>query len=519
MKVLDTPKTADLRNDSFINKLAIVASMSGLLFGYDTGVVSGAIVYMRVQMDLSPFQVEVVVSSTILAAAFSSFWGHHIMDKYGRKFTLMVASSIFIVGSIIMGASFGPYHKGLTMMVIGRITVGIAIGLASEAGPLYISECAPPPLRGKLTTLFNIAVVGGQVFAAILCGALSYLPWSYNWRLMLAFGAFPALGQLLGFLSLPISPAWLVLQGKEEEAEIVLRQIRMIPVQQNEDGEIIPDPVQKELKEIVDEFEESKKKQHVSLFRLWTAYPSIRRAMILGCSLWAVSQLAGINTIMYYGASIVRKAGLGGDRSFDIWITVPLYFMQLVGIIICYNIIDRWGRRPTLLFSMTLVLIGLLTIGTGFATDNGILTIIGMVCYLFAFGVGLSTMPYTMNAEIYPTEYRGVCVAQSTGVFWATNFVVSLTFLTLARVLGNAGVFFLYAGIVFVSEIYFYFVVPETSGLSLHEIQAIFEQKPEESVGLSDTSTDGIETTEYGSTDVSPDVSSSPAERKLPMFV
>jgi hypothetical protein len=127
-------------------------------------------------------------------------------------------------------------------------------------------------------------------------------------------------------------------------------------------------------------------------------------------------------------------------------------------------------------------------------------------------------MPYTMNAEIYPTEYRGLCVAQSTGVFWATNFVVSLTFLTLARVMGNAGVFFLYAGIVFVSEIYFYFVVPETSGLSLHEIQAIFEQKPGESIALSDSSTksDGIETTEYGATAT---VESSPEEVKLPSFV
>jgi SP family myo-inositol transporter-like MFS transporter 13 len=252
---------------------------------------------MRVDMDLSPFQVEVVVSSTILAAAVSSFfWGHHAMDEWGRKKTLMVASTIFLIGSVIMGAAFGPYHKGYSMLILGRIVVGVAIGLASEAGPLYISECAPPALRGKLTTLFNIAVVGGQVFAAILCGCLSYLPASYNWRIMLAFGAVPAIAQLVGFLTLPLSPTWLILKGRQEEAETVLRQIRSVPVPtvETSDGEEPVDPVHEELQAIIDEYEASKKQQHVSLWRLWTSYPTIRRAMVVGCSLWAVSTLRSL---------------------------------------------------------------------------------------------------------------------------------------------------------------------------------------------------------------------------------
>jgi MFS family permease len=203
--------------------------------------------------------------------------------------------------------------------------------------------------------------------------------------------------------------------------------------------------------------------------------------------------------------SIVRKAGLDGDRSFDIWITVPLYCMQLVGIIVCFSIIDRWGRRPTLFISMTFVFISLLVIAVGFAIGNAAVTVSGMFFYLFSFGVGLSTMPYTMNAEIFPTEYRGLCVAQSTGVFWGFNFVVSLTFLSTARHIGNAGVFFLYAGIVFVSEIYFYFVVPETSGLSFHQIQAIFERPNEkEAQALADNQAKE-ETTQYGTKDISSD--------------
>eukprot|EP00977_Amphora_coffeiformis_P030274 scaffold45806_cov237-Amphora_coffeaeformis.AAC.5 len=471
-------------HDGFVIKLALIASMSGLLFGYDTGVVSGAIIYLRPHMELSNVEEEIIVSSTILSAAVSAFIGHHMMDSKGRKYTLVVASLIFVLGSLVMGIAFGDRH-GYIMLLVGRILVGAAIGLASDAGPLYISECAPPNLRGSLTTLFNIAVVGGQIFASVVCGIFSYLPIAYNWRCMLAFGAVPALAQMIGFSTLPLSPSWLVLKNKEVEAEKVLRRIRMAPKQ--EDGVVkndYEDHVMEELREIKQEVHLAKQHQHVTLRELWFNNRPVRRMMMLGCSLWAVSQLAGINTIMYYGASIVRRSGIEGDRTFDIWITVPLNTMQLIGIFVCFSIIDKKGRRPTLLLSMTMVCFSLILIGTGFATGSSLLTIIAMCAYLFSFGVGLSTMPYTMNSEIYPTEYRGVCVAQATGVFWMSNFIVSVTFLTLAKYMSNAGVFFLYAGIVIVSEIIFYFKVPETAGLSLHKIQALFEDQSEEAQPL-----------------------------------
>ena len=454
-----------------------------------------------------PLLVEIIVSSTILAAAVSAAYGHHLLDRKGRKATLVMASIIFVIGSIVMalaGVVAGTATKvAYVTLVIGRIIVGFAIGLASDAGPLYISECAPPSLRGSFTTLFNVAVVGGQVAASVVCGALSYLPPTYNWRLMLALGALPALLQMIGFMTLPLSPTWLMLQGRKDEAESVLRKIRpaatnVMSVKKSESNlsdsdrtdddsssddndeakQQHEDPVMHELNEIQEEIATAQAGSNVSLWKLWTGFPHVRRAMILGCSLWAVSQLAGINTIMYYGASIVKKTGISsGDRSFDIWITVPLFIMQLFGICVCYAIIDRKGRRPTLFASMTSVWVSLFLIGLGFAVDNAILTVVAMWFYLFAFGVGLSTMPYTMNAEIYPAEYRGVCISQATGVFWLTNFVVSVTFLSLARALSNAGVFFLYTAIVILSEIWFYFLVPETKGLSLHEIQALFHRE------------------------------------------
>jgi SP family myo-inositol transporter-like MFS transporter 13 len=507
-------KNTQGQNDGFIVKLAVIASLSGLLFGYDTGVVSGAIIFLRGDMGLSPFQLEVVVSSTVLAAGCSALGGSMLLDSIGRKKTLMLASAIFVLGSLIMAFAYGP-NGGYFVLVFGRIIVGTAVGLAADAGPLYISECAPPHLRGSLTTLFNIAVVGGQVLAATICGCLSYLPPSYNWRLMLGGGAIPALLQMMGFAMLPFSPTWLVLVGRKDEAEAVLRNIRPAPAQVSKADSLEPntdsdsesnsnskkedeetDPVMQELNEIVREHEVAKKSEHVSLLQLWWRHPRMRKIMFLGCSLWAVSQLAGINTIMYYGATIVRKIGIGGgNKSFDIWITVPLSLLQLLGIFVCFSIIDKKGRRTTLLTSSGLVCASLFMIGLGFSIDNSILTLLAMFMYLFSFGLGLSTLPYIMNAEIYPEEYRGSAVAQATGVFWFTNFVVSVTFLTLSHALGNGGVFFLYTAIVAVSLVYFYFNVPETSGLSLQEIQELF-MTPEEAESLSLEDKE-----EYGATD------------------
>lgn len=283
-------------HDVFVRKLALIASLSGLLFGYDTGVVSGAIIFIRSYMELSDLQVEIVVASTVLSAAFSALWGGTLLDRIGRKKTLVIASIIFVIGSLIMAISFGP-KNGYAILILGRLIVGVAIGFAADAGPLYISECAPPKLRGSLTTLFNMAVVGGQVVASFVCGCLSYLPPSYNWRLMLGFGAFPAIAQMLGFIVLPLSPTWLVLMGRKEEAEQVLRRIRMLPKEQHSDdngGESEEeDEVTRELNEIIEEHEQAQKGKDVGLWELWRSYPQVRRIMVLGCSLWIVSQLAG----------------------------------------------------------------------------------------------------------------------------------------------------------------------------------------------------------------------------------
>ena len=454
-------------NKLFVIKLTIIASLSGLLFGYDTGVVSGASIFIQSYMDITDLEVEIMVSITIIAAAFSALAGGPLMKKAGRKATLTIASLIFIAGSLIMAFAFGAMN-GYYMLVVGRLIVGIAIGLASEGGPVYIAEVAPPEKRGGLITMFNIAVVSGQVGASLICGGFSYLPHDVNWRVMLGFGCVPAIFQLFGFWLLPQSPQWLARVGRNDEAETVLKEIRNT------------DDVSEELGDILEEVELANEGSKANIVTLWLQYPGVRRAMIIGCLLWALSQLAGINTVMYYGATIVNMSGITSgfeeSESFDIWITAPLSFMQLVGIIICMVVIDYLGRRKTVLFSIVFVFVFLVVIGTGFAKDIGTLTIVGLCGYLLSFGFGLSTMPYTINAEIYPIQYRSVCVAQATALFWFSNFLVSLTFLSLTNFIGTAGAFYLYAAIVAIGFFLVFFLLPETTGLSLEEIQNIFNQ-------------------------------------------
>jgi sugar porter (SP) family MFS transporter len=456
---------------SFVRKLSLIASLSGLLFGYDTGVVSGAVIFVRSYMSLDDKQVELMVSITIIAAAASAAAGGPLMAKFGRKLTLIFASIIFIIGSLVMAFAYGPY-EGYWILVIGRTIVGVGIGFASEAGPIYIAEAAPPDQRGGLITLFNIAVVGGQVAASVVCGSLSYLEETISWRIMFGVGCLPALLQLLGFLFLPKSPQWLVMKDRTEEAEQVLQRIRM------------KDDIQQELKEIIDTADLAKAGEQVSLFQLWWNNAPVRRAMIIGCLLWVISQLAGINTIMYYGATIVQMSGITDNLemaqsdSFDIWLTVPLYSAQLFGILVCMVVIDCLGRRKTVLVSLAFVFIFLVMIGLGFSFDKGTVSVIGMAGYLFAFGFGLSTMPYTINAEIYPIQYRSKCVAQATCLFWISNFLVSVTFLTLTSVIGEAGTFYLYAGIVVVGSCLIWWLLPETSGVSLENMHTLFEKKP-----------------------------------------
>ena len=300
------------RQPGSVYLLAGLAALGGFLFGYDTGVVSGAMAVILEEEDglLSDLQGvqrdfwhQLIVAITIGAAAVFALLSGIPNELVGRKITILTASVIFAVGSVVMGVA-----DSKETLLLGRLVVGAAIGIASTVVPVYISEAAPCHMRGSLTVSYNTLVVAGQLVATLVCGAFSHT--SQGWRWMLGLAGLPAALQFVGFIFMPESPRWLLSKGREEEARQVLTRIRP----EAEDIEL-------EIRDIKDNI---KKDGDVGNFiavskRILRHQPT-RRALVLGCSLQLFQQISGINTIMYYSATVVQMAGIGNASS-AIWIT------------------------------------------------------------------------------------------------------------------------------------------------------------------------------------------------------
>lgn len=290
-------RTSDKRKNDvpvFVAILTISASLGGFLFGYDTGVISGAAILITDEFHLSSTQEEIVVSVTIASAAASSFFGGPLMQYWGRRPVIILAGVIFTIGAILLAVAMSYFD-----LVFGRFVLGIGIGLASLASPVYIAEAAPSHLRGKLVTLNTLFITGGQVIAGIVDGIFSTT--TGGWRYMLGLSGVPAVLMTLCFMFLPESPRWLVAAGRRKNALTTLQQIRGTP------------DVHAELEEIVASSAhdigvdgEAQLKRGATVGELLQE-PKIRRALVLGCGLQLLQQLCGINTLMYYSATICRQ--------------------------------------------------------------------------------------------------------------------------------------------------------------------------------------------------------------------
>mmetsp|Transcript_1798 Transcript_1798/g.4979 ORF Transcript_1798/g.4979 Transcript_1798/m.4979 type:complete len:517 (-) Transcript_1798:371-1921(-) len=482
--------------------LVVVASLGGFLFGYDTGVVSGALIEMKVAGSgikaggLTSQEQEVVVSSTVAAAAVGagiSGWLQRY-PAFGRKTVIQLGTALFIVGAIIMALAFN-----LWSLVIGRIVVGVAVGIASQAVPVYVAEVSPAALRGTVGVVNSAMIVFGQVIASAVCCGYAHLDLSQDvvssWRWMLGWGALPASLMLLGLFLLPESPRWLM-QVRNDEAAARKAILWIRPISHDAEGE---------LHEIIEGMEQERAAQRtLGGTSLWQRLCSrgVSRALRLGCMLMLLQQFMGINTIMYYSASILQMAsGKGkscdhggndalptalssGDVNNICW-TVPIASSQLAGNFIGLALADRIGRKPLTLSSLVLAVGFLIALGFSFFPENDIgwLALLGMCAYLLSFGAGMSVMPWVVNAEIYPLDVRSTANSIATAVNWVSNYIVSATFLDLAEALSTDpacrqghpdGAFWLYALIALGGFLYLLRVMPETRGKTLEEIDNLF---------------------------------------------
>ena len=483
--------------------LSALAAIGGFLFGYDTGVVSGAMVLVRAELGLNDVWHELVVSGTLAAAFLAALGAGSLADRCGRRPTILAASGNFLVGAVVMGCA-----RDKVVLLLGRVVVGVGVGLASHAVPLYIGECATPEMRGSLVTLNIVAVTFGQLSAGLLCGAL--VNTAEGWRWMLGLAGVPALIQLVGFFFMPESPRYLVQTRRLQQAKAVLSKIRS-PYHQIED--------ELEDMKIAANSEAATAATSLSLsaflYSLTASDQGIsvrRRSVLLGCLLQLCQQFAGINTVMYYAASIIKMAG--ASDTVAVWFSAVTagfnFLLSLVGL----RLVERLSRRGLLLGSLVLVVISLLSISSSFAymdmqdTNNSIgrfssnssqhavitsssvhfyaenrtasagpiLVLVCLCCYIISFAPGMGPLPWTINSELHPSDCRAKALSLSTATNWISNLVVSLTFLSMVAGIGRTLTFVVYAVITAVSGVILYMYLPETKGVKLEDTEDLFQQ-------------------------------------------
>lgn len=442
-------KAVATRDNRFLLRVAVIAAMGGFLFGYDTGVIGGALLYIKQDLGASSnLEQQSIVSSLLVGAVLGALLAGRLAGGLGRRRTLIAAGWIYVAGGI--GSALAP---NVFELVAARFVLGLAVGAASFVAPMYISEMAPTRIRGGTVTFNQLMLVTGILTAYVANWALKGQ--ADNWRWMLGIAALPGLALAVGMLFVPASPRWLAERRRDDEAKKVLRRIH---------GK---DDVDAELHDI----QRAARPQagHHALLS-----PAIRPMLIVGMGLAAFQQLVGINTVIYYAPTILSFTGItaGSALTNAVFIGVTNVVFTIVAILL----IDRVGRRPLLLAGTAGMVVSLVALGLffrlGWLQDHAPVMALGaLLLYIASFAVGLGPVFWLMISEIYPLNVRGRAESAASVVNWATNFAVSFTFLSLVSLVGRSGTFWIYAGIGVVTLWFILTRVPETKGRSLEDIQ------------------------------------------------
>lgn len=437
---------------------AAIAGLGGLLFGYDTGVIAGALLFIKTDFDLGSFAQGLVVAAVPIGAVAGAAIAGPAADNYGRRLMILIAAGVFIVGALASAAA-----PGVEVLVIARIVIGVAIGLASAAAPVYISEVAPPESRGQLVTFFQLAVTVGILIAYLIGLAFDHIE---GWRWMLGLGCVPALGLAFGMIRMPQSPRWLVMSGDDFAARATLAKIRVDD----------PDTIDLELEEIKDSLDEKP--------GAWSELlqPVVKAALVVGVGLAVLQQVTGINTVIYYAPTIVEFTGVNSSAG-SILAAVGVGVINVGFTILALRLLDRAGRRTLLMIGVSGMVISLFFLGLAFTGGGGgsalgsVVAIVSLMAYVASFAISLGPIFWLLNAEIYPLSVRSKAAGIGTMANWTFNFIVSLTFLLLIEALGRTGAFWFYGAIGILTLIFCWKLVPETKGKHLEEIQAYFQAR------------------------------------------
>ncbi|MGG4470671.1 sugar porter family MFS transporter [Paenibacillus alvei] len=457
------PKQKDPKK--FLKRITIVSTFGGLLFGYDTGVINGALPFMadKDQLNLSPFTEGLVASSLVLGAAFGSIFGGRLADKKGRRRVILYLAVLFFFSAA--GCVIAP---NTAVMVGFRFLLGLAVGGSSVVIPSYLAEMAPSDRRGMLVTQNELMIVTGQFLAYIFNALIGNIfgDTGHVWRYMLVIATLPAVALWIGVLILPESPRWLASRGRWAEALKILNRIRTESI------------AEQEMKEIKANLSAEQKHKKLGFRDLGT--PWIRRIVWIGIVLGSVSQLVGINSIMYYGTQILENAGFGTKTA--LIANVANGLIAVIAVIVGMSLLNKVNRRPMLLTGLIGVTVALISIGTSahFLEGSAMLPYIVLsmtVLYLAFFQGAIAPLVWLILAEIFPMRLRGIGMGLAVLFLWLCNFLVGLFFPVLLAGIGLSATFFLFALFAIIGVIFVAKAVPETRGLSLEEIEDNFKSK------------------------------------------
>jgi len=457
----------------YVYVLSCIAAVGGLLFGFDFGVISGAIPFITKQFQLSAGQQGFVTSSVIIGCIFGALFAGILCDKFGRKKILMGTALLFAISAI-----FSALPQTLTQLVIARFIGGLAVGVASMVSPMYIAEISPARIRGRLVSVNQFAIIFG-INLSYLCNALlvgvgtedyqgtimTFLDNAFrdiggytehtNWRWMFGVETIPSIALFIGLFFVPESPRWLTKQGRTDLATMVLARIggRQHACQEMEDIQLT----------LAMETEKG------SVFELLK--PGFRLVLLIGVSLAVIQQISGANTVLIYAEQIFEKAGFADEAS-SLWSLVLIGITSLVFTVLAMAIVDKVGRRPLLLIGSAGMALSLVVMTLSFHVDDGSKKwiVVPAIVYIAIYSFTLAPTVWVVLAEIFPTDIRGRAMSVATFSLWVACFAVLQTFPVLLKCFGE-NTFYGYAVICGLACVYMWIIVPETKGKTLEEIE------------------------------------------------